>query len=141
MAEVTYAVIETGGKQYRVAPGDVLEVERVRAEEVRFRPVLVVTEDAVRATPEELEGASVTARVVEEVRGPKVVGFTYKPKTNQRRRFGHRQRYSVVEITGIEIGRSEEARPAREAPAEEAPVAGAGTGEEPVGTAGQETSE
>ena len=67
-------------------------------------PVLLVDGDTVLATPEQLEGASVKARIVGTAKGPKIDGFTYKRRTNQRRRYGHRQRYSVVEITSITKG-------------------------------------
>ena len=99
-----YAVIQTGGKQARVAEGDRVEVELLGKEpgaEVTFRPVLLVDGDTVVTTPGDLAGASVSGRVVEETKGPKIRGFTYKNKTNQRRRWGHRQHYSLVEITGI----------------------------------------
>ena len=100
-----YAVIKTGGKQYRVEEGEVLDVERVSAEgDVSFTPVLVVDGDQVIATPSELAGATVAARVVGEAVGPKIRGFTYKNKTNQRRRWGHRQHYTTIEITGISKG-------------------------------------
>jgi large subunit ribosomal protein L21 len=99
-----YAVVQTGGKQYRVTPGQRLDIERVAGEEVVLSPVLLVDGDEVRSTPEQLAGASVTARVVGEAKGPKVTGFTYKPKTNNRRRWGHRQRYSTIEITAITKG-------------------------------------
>ena len=55
-------------------------------------------------TPAQLAGAAVTARVVGETKGPKIVGFTYKNKANERRRWGHRQRYATIEITGIRKG-------------------------------------
>ena len=96
-----YAVIESGGKQYRVAEGDRLDVERLDGDEVTLRPVMVVDGDAVLATPAQLGGAAVTARVVGAARGPKIKGFTYKNKSNQRRHWGHRQHYSTIEITGI----------------------------------------
>jgi len=99
-----YAVIATGGKQYRVEQGDRLDIERVDGDEVSLRPVLLVDGEAVLSTPGQLDGAAVTARVVGEAKGPKIDGFTYKPKSNQRRRWGHRQRYSTVEITGITRG-------------------------------------
>jgi large subunit ribosomal protein L21 len=99
-----YAVIETGGKQYRVAEGDVIDVERLRGEEVSLRPVLLVDGDNVIATAAELGNAAVTARVVGEAKGPKIRGFTYKNKSNQRRRWGHRQKYSTIEIVGIRKG-------------------------------------
>jgi large subunit ribosomal protein L21 len=102
-----YAVIHTGGKQYRVESGQRLEVELVGVEpdgEVSLRPVMLVDGDTVLARPGDLEKASVTARVLGEVRGEKIRGFTYKNKSNQRKRWGHRQNYSVIEITGISAG-------------------------------------
>ena len=96
-----YAVIHTGGKQYRVAEGDRLDVERLDGDEVTLKPVMVVDGDSVLATPAELGGAAVTARIVGEAKGPKIKGFTYKNKSNQRKRWGHRQKYSTIEITGI----------------------------------------
>jgi len=96
-----YAVIETGGKQYKVTEGDRIDVERLIGDEVTLRPVLLVDGDRVLSTPGDLGGASVTARVVGEVKGPKIKGFTYKNKSNQRRHWGHRQHYSTIEITAI----------------------------------------
>jgi len=96
-----YAVIQTGGKQYKVAEGDRLDVELLDGEDVTLRPVLVVDGTQVLATPGALAAASVTARVVGRAKGPKVRGFTYKNKSNQRRSWGHRQHYSTIEITAI----------------------------------------
>ena len=99
-----YAVIATGGKQRRVEAGQRLDVELLPAqtgEEVTFTPVLVVDDGTVLATPDELDGALVRGRVVGETKGPKIDGFTYKNATTNRRRWGHRQRYSTVEITAI----------------------------------------
>ena len=99
-----YAVIRTGGKQSRVEQGQRLDVEllgKAEGDEVDFTPVLVVDGDSVVATASDLASAKVTARIVGESKGPKIRGFTYKNKTNQRRRWGHRQRYSTIEITGI----------------------------------------
>jgi large subunit ribosomal protein L21 len=99
-----YAVIRTGGKQTRVEQGQRVDVEllgKAEGDEVDFTPVLVVDGDTVVATASDLGSAKVTARVVGETKGPKIRGFTYKNKTNQRRRWGHRQRYSTIEITGI----------------------------------------
>ena len=99
-----YAVIRTGGKQYKVEAGERLEVERLGVDEgsdVELTPILLVDGETVLATPAQLEGATVTARVVGAVRGPKIDGFIYKPKSNNRRRYGHRQDLHVVEITGI----------------------------------------
>ncbi|MCU1458786.1 MAG: ribosomal protein [Actinomycetia bacterium] len=100
-----YAVIKTGGKQYRVQEGETLDVELLGADgEVALTPVLLVDGDVVLATPSELGGASVTARVVGEAKGPKIRGFKYKAKANQRKRWGHRQHYSTIEITAISKG-------------------------------------
>lgn len=101
-----YAVVKTGGKQYRVKQGQRLNVDLVGDpdSEVELRPVLVVDGDTVLSSPEQLAGAKVSARVLEEVKGPKLNAFTYKSKTNNRRRWGHRQRYSSIEITGITKG-------------------------------------
>jgi large subunit ribosomal protein L21 len=102
-----YAVIKTGGKQYRVEKGQTLDIEHVGAEDdesIELRPVLLVDGDTVLATPSKLKGAKVTAKVVGEAKGPKVTGFTYKNKTNSSRRWGHRQRYSTIEITAISKG-------------------------------------
>ena len=99
-----YAVINTGGKQYRVAEGDRLDVERLKGDELSFTPILVVDGETVLSRPGDLSGASVAARVVGEAKGPKIRGFTYKPKSNNRRRWGHRQHYTTIEITAISVG-------------------------------------
>jgi large subunit ribosomal protein L21 len=99
-----YAVIRTGGKQERVAEGQRLRVELLGEDvgsEVRFDPVLVVDGETVLATPAQLAGATVTAQIVGEELGPKIRAMTYKSKSRQKRRWGHRQRYATVEITGI----------------------------------------
>ena len=97
-----YAVIATGGNQLRVAEGERVAVERLVADgdEVGFQPVLLVDGDHV-VTGADLAGARVTARVVGEAKGPKVRGFTYRPKARTRRRWGHRQRYTTIEVTSI----------------------------------------
>jgi large subunit ribosomal protein L21 len=99
-----YAVIASGGKQERVTEGQRVAVELLGQEdgaEVSLVPVLIVDGDVVLATPEQLAGASVSATVVGTTAGPKINGFTYKRRTNQRRHYGHRQHYTTVEITGI----------------------------------------
>jgi large subunit ribosomal protein L21 len=100
-----YAVIQTGGKQYRVAQGDVLPVELLGQADgdVSFSPILLVDGDQT-LTGTALAGATVSGRVVGERKGPKITGFTYQPKARRRRRWGHRQHYSVIEITGIAKG-------------------------------------
>jgi len=102
-----YAVIKTGGKQYRVEQGQTLNVELVSGDDdgqVELTPVLVVDGSTVLSSPSALRRATVTAKLVGETRGPKITGFTYKNKSNQRRRWGHRQNYSTIEITGISKG-------------------------------------
>ena len=101
-----YAVIKTGGKQYRVTEGQRLDVERLSAGDdgtVSFTPVLLVDGETVIAGAD-LGAASVSGRVVGRTKGPKINGMTYKNKTTSRRRFGHRQHYDRVEITGISKG-------------------------------------
>ena len=100
-----YAVIDAGGKQERVQVGELVDVELLDAapgDELRLRPLLVVDGTDVVATATALASARVTATVIGETKGPKIDGFTYKAKTRQRRRFGHRQRYTTLEITAIE---------------------------------------
>ena len=101
-----YAVIATGGKQYRVEEGQRIEVEKLGAvdTDIELKPVLLVDGDTTLATPAQLSGAVVSARIVGEAKGPKINAFTYKNKTNVRKRWGHRQHYAVVEITKIAKG-------------------------------------
>lgn len=99
-----YAVIASGGKQEKVAEGQQVRVELLDADDgsdVSLTPVMIVDGSTVFATPAELASASVTGRVVGRVKGPKIDGFTYKRRTNNRRRYGHRQQYHLVEITSI----------------------------------------
>jgi large subunit ribosomal protein L21 len=99
-----YAVIATGGKQERVEVGVRLNVEMLPAvlgDEVTFTALMVVDGESVIAAPAELADARVSARVVGEAKGPKITGFTYKAKARGRRRYGHRQHYTTVEITDI----------------------------------------
>jgi large subunit ribosomal protein L21 len=100
-----YAIIETGGKQYRVQEGDRITVERLTTEaggEVTFDRVLMVGGSGTTkiGTPV-VDGASVTARVDEHMRGEKLVIFKFKPKKRYRRRTGHRQELTKLTITGI----------------------------------------
>jgi len=99
-----YAVIKTGGKQYRVEEGQRLDVERLSGDDFEITPILVVDGDTVLATPQQLSGSLVAGRVVGEAKGPKINGFNYKNKSNQRKRWGHRQKYATVEITSIKKG-------------------------------------
>lgn len=102
-----YAVIASGGKQEKVSEGQQVQVELLHQEdgtEVSLKPVLVVDGTTILSTPDQLKGVSVKARIVGSAKGPKIDGFTYKRRTNNRRRFGHRQQYSVIEITSIAKG-------------------------------------
>lgn len=101
-----YAVIKTGGKQYRVTEGQELQVEKLGVDEgeVTLTPVLLVDGDTVVSSPSALAGARVTADVVGSAKGPKITGYTYKNKTRSSRRWGHRQQYATIKITGIKKG-------------------------------------
>ena len=100
-----YAVVETGGKQYRVAAGDKLEVEKLSADAgaaYTFDKVLMVSNDGtVQLGSLTVEGASVEAKVIDHVKGDKVVAFKMKRRKGYRKKKGHRQIHSVVEITDI----------------------------------------
>ena len=100
-----YAVIETGGKQYKVTNGDVVYVEKLEAENdstVDFKVVAVSTDDGFKVGSPYVDGAKVTAKVLDTVKGKKITVFTYKPKKSSKRKMGHRQRYTKVQIESIE---------------------------------------
>lgn len=99
-----YAIIRTGGKQAKVHEGDVIDVERLHTDgEVTFTPLLVVdAKGKVFSGRDQLKTAKVTAKVVGESAGDKVEMFKYKAKTGYRRRGGHRQKYTTIEVTKIE---------------------------------------
>ena len=120
-----YAVIRTGGKQYRVKTGDVLEIEHLSAKDpkVSFRPVLVSTDDGRTLHGREAGDFTVEAKMLGDAKGDKVVVFKYKNKTGYANRTGHRQLYSLIEITSIGNGGAEPETPAQPEPAEE-PIAG-----------------
>ncbi|SDF21462.1 50S ribosomal protein L21 [Sporolituus thermophilus] len=100
-----YAIIETGGKQYRVAEGDVLTIEKIDAgegETIDFDRVLTVVKDGeVLIGKPMVAGAKVTAKVLEHGKGKKILVFKYKAKSNYRRRQGHRQPFTKVVIEKI----------------------------------------
>lgn len=99
-----YAIIRSGGKQARVSEGYVLDVELMKdaGDEVTFTPLLVVSDEgAVITSREELAGMQVKARVIGNVKGRKVEVFKYKNKSGYRRRKGHRQRHTRLEITHV----------------------------------------
>ena len=100
-----YAIIETGGKQYKVSAGDTLYIEKLNVEadsEVVFDKVIAVgSDDAIKVGAPYVEGATVTAKAVKNGKAKKIVVFTYKPKKNEKRKMGHRQPYTKVEIAAI----------------------------------------
>lgn len=133
-----YAVIKTGGKQYRVATGDVIEVEHLRRagddETLTLTPLLVVTDDGktLHGT-KALSDFQVGAKVVGEAKGDKIKVFKYRNKTGYARKTGHRQLYSRIEITSIGDGAagskaSSAKAPATKAPAKKAPAEEASAG-------------
>ncbi|MGU3495094.1 50S ribosomal protein L21 [Xanthobacteraceae bacterium A53D] len=120
-----FAVIKTGGKQYRVAADDVITIEKLDAaagESVTF-PVLLLTGEATHVGAPLVEGASVTAEVVEQTRGDKVIAFKKRRRQNSRRKRGHRQDLTVVRITEISGLNGEVAKAAVRAPRAAAPAA------------------
>jgi large subunit ribosomal protein L21 len=96
-----YAIVKTGGKQYKVAVGDVVDVELLDGDSVDLQPVLVVDGSTVLSSADDLAKVSITGSILGEAKGPKIKIMKYKNKTGYKRRIGHRQRYSQVEITGI----------------------------------------
>ncbi|MBI4301697.1 MAG: 50S ribosomal protein L21 [Chloroflexi bacterium] len=103
-----YAILETGGKQYKVAPGQIVEVERLPLEEdatVEMGRVLLVADgDKVTVGKPVIEGAKVVATVLGEAKGDKVTVFKYKPKVHYRKKTGHRQIYTKLAIKDIVLG-------------------------------------
>ena len=129
-----FAVIKTGGKQYRVAAEDILRVDPVEAEPgtvIEFGEVLVVSGDTTTLGTPTVAGATVAAEVLDHVRGPKVIAFKKRRRKNSRRKRGHRQEYSLVRITeilteGKKPSQTPPPRPKREPkPKAEAPEAAA----------------
>jgi large subunit ribosomal protein L21 len=103
-----YAVVETGGKQYKVEQGTSLLVDRLDAKEgdkVSLRPVLF-RDDVVLAAPKELEKVKVEATVSAHLRGPKIKVFKYKAKKGYRKRAGHRSELTKLEVTSLKAGKA-----------------------------------
>lgn len=100
-----YAIIKTGGKQYLVREGDVLKVEKLNTEEgseVSFDEVLAINDDeSLKVGTPILEGSKVEAKVIKHGRGKKITVYKYKPKKNYRRKQGHRQPFTQVQISKI----------------------------------------
>lgn len=102
-----YAIIRAGGKQAKVQAGDVIDIERVKTDdkELTFAPLLVVDDKGNAVSDRNtLDKATVTAKVLGGTTGPKIDIFKYKNKTGYRRRQGHRQKYTRIEIIGINLG-------------------------------------
>ena len=100
-----YAIVRSGGRQHKVAVGDVLEIDRldeVAGSTVNLTPLLLVDGETVTADSAGLGSVSVTAEVLAETKGPKIHILKYKNKTGYRKRQGHRQKYTQVKVTGIE---------------------------------------
>jgi len=99
-----FAVIKTGGKQYKVSEGDIINVEKLNkkeGEEVVFDEVLLVEDKKTKIGKPLVKGASVKAKVLEHGRGEKKIVFKYKPKKRQRKKKGHRQPFTRIEIEEI----------------------------------------
>ena len=120
-----FAVIKTGGKQYRVAAEDMIKVEKVRGdpgEIIQFREVLVVGGENVTLGTPMVSGASVAAEVLDQGRGPKIIVFKKRRRKNSRRKRGHRQEFTLVRVTEIltdgakptKAGKSRKAKPSAE---------------------------
>jgi len=122
-----YAIVKTGGKQYRVERGQTLLVERLKADEgaeMQLEPILYRSEDAI-FDKEGLAGVKVTAKVLAHVRGEKLRVFKFKPKRGYKRRTGHRQDLSRIEITSLKLGSGRSrsrAAAAKPAPTSEEPA-------------------
>jgi large subunit ribosomal protein L21 len=102
-----YAIVKTGGKQYKVAVGDVVEVEKVvgaPGASLALPALLVVDGTSVTSDAAALAGVTVSAEVVAQTKGPKIRILKYKNKTGYKKRIGHRQQLTQVRVTGIETG-------------------------------------
>ncbi len=103
-----FAIIQTGGKQHRVEPGQIIEVEKLageKGETVELTEVLLLSDDnGVRHGQPLVDGAKVVGRVLDQKRGPKIIVFKYKPKTRYRRKTGHRQSLTRLAIEDIVAG-------------------------------------
>ena len=111
---VEYAVVQTGGKQYRVQPGDTVRVESVRGDQgdtIEFDQVLLISDgDKVVVGNPNVHGAKVTAEVVAQGRDDKIIVFKYKAKTRYRRKNGHRQPFTDLKVTGISVDERTDSR-------------------------------
>jgi large subunit ribosomal protein L21 len=102
-----YAIVKTGGKQYKVAVGDVLEIEKLNladGAEVNLPALLLVDGAAVTHDADKLAAVSVTAEVLAQTKGPKIKIHKFKNKTGYHQRMGHRQKLTQIKVTGIGVG-------------------------------------
>jgi large subunit ribosomal protein L21 len=101
-----YAVIKTGGKQHKVKTGDVIEVEKLVHDgaSITFQPILVVDDDGKTHVGQEIEKATVTAKPLGEQKGDKVKVFKYRPKSGYKKKTGHRQLLTLLEIEDVKLG-------------------------------------
>ena len=100
-----YAIVRSGGRQHKVAVGDVLEIDRVDAavgDSVALTPLMLVDGESVTIEAKKLAKVSVSAEVLGEIKGKKIHILKYKNKTGYKKRQGHRQKYTQVKVTGIE---------------------------------------
>jgi len=100
-----YAIVRSGGRQHKVAAGDVVEIDKVEAkvgDSVHLTPLLLVDGDAVTTAAAALAEVTVTAEVLAETKGPKIKLIKFKNKSGYKKRQGHRQRYTQVKITSIQ---------------------------------------
>lgn len=100
-----FAIIETGGKQYKVQNDDVIFIEKLEAEQdsaVDFKVIALENGDGLKVGSPYVEGASVTGKVLKNGKGKKITVFTYKSKKNEKRKMGHRQPYTKVQITAVQ---------------------------------------
>jgi large subunit ribosomal protein L21 len=103
-----YAIVRAGGRQHKVAVGDVLEIDRVDVkpgDSVELSTILVVDGETVTSDPWVLAGVKVHAEVVDHTKGDKITILKYKNKTGYRKRMGHRQKHTAVRITGIDTAK------------------------------------
>jgi large subunit ribosomal protein L21 len=132
-----FAVIKTGGKQYRVAEDQLVEIEKIPGDLgqiVQLADVLMLGGDQPKVGSPTIEGASVAAEVVEQGRGPKIIAFKKRRRKNSRRKRGHRQEFTMVRITEILMDGAKPTKAARPKPAKK-PKVEAAAGDEGEGSA------
>lgn len=100
-----YAVIETGGKQYRVKVGDQIEIEKLEVnagDKINFPVLLIEDGESIKLGKPTLEGVQVSAEVVNQIKGPKLISYTFRKRKSSERKVGHRQPLTLVKITNIQ---------------------------------------